>query len=278
MKNSSLHRVEKSRPCPVCHKPDWCVVAGDPEDPPRVFCQRVESSTRVGALGFLHVLRQCPLDSYSKPLAPKPIDHEYWEGLAASYVRALEPGRLRAFSEGLGVSAESLRLLGVGWTGQCWSFPMYDDRARTKGIRLRRPDGFKYAVRGSSQGLFMAASQAPPRELWVTEGPTDAAALLSIGLPVIGRPSCMGCEATLSKLLTRAQCENVVVVADADGPGRRGARDLALVLAGSIGRVTVIEPPGGVGDAREAIRRGADINAFVQKKARAMALGLGGVA
>ena len=42
-------RVSRSDPCPICGKPDWCVVAED-----AVICARIESLKRCGEAGWLH--------------------------------------------------------------------------------------------------------------------------------------------------------------------------------------------------------------------------------
>lgn len=46
-------RVSKNNPCPVCGKPDWCLIGSEGD---RAICQRVESSERHGEAGFLHRL------------------------------------------------------------------------------------------------------------------------------------------------------------------------------------------------------------------------------
>lgn len=50
-------RVGKRRPCPICHKTDWCLVAGPADCPAAVICARVESPKQCAEAGWLHVLR-----------------------------------------------------------------------------------------------------------------------------------------------------------------------------------------------------------------------------
>ena len=50
-------RVSKAKPCPVCGKPDWCLVTGPQGDSTAAICARVESPKRCGEAGWLHVLR-----------------------------------------------------------------------------------------------------------------------------------------------------------------------------------------------------------------------------
>ena len=48
-------RVTRRRPCPVCGKPNWCLVSKGSE-PSKAICQRVESAHRWGDAGWLHDL------------------------------------------------------------------------------------------------------------------------------------------------------------------------------------------------------------------------------
>jgi hypothetical protein len=188
---------------------------------------------------------------------------------------------LHQFARQLGVSAASLTVLGVGWSAghDAYSLPMADTDGRVVGIRLRRPDGAKFAVRGGREGLFLpvpsgsdgalSASRACARvrmlafpnvmgmRLLICEGPTDAAALLDLGYGrVVGRPSCTGGVKLLGELVRQRRPADVVIVADADEAGRHGADNLAGVLVCYCPKVRVIVPPGGVKDARDYLRAG----------------------
>jgi hypothetical protein len=119
------------------------------------------------------------------------------------------------------------------------------------------PDGRKLSVKGGKEGLFIPEGIDAHDLLLVCEGPTDTAALLDLGFSVVGRPSCMGGVALLVKMMQEHRPEGVVIVADADAPGQRGAESLAAVLVAYCPEVRVITPPAGVKDAREWRRRGA---------------------
>ena len=54
---SAAAAVDSRPACPICRKAG-CFVAGD--DPPAVVCRRVTSAEAVGAIGYLHVLREGP--------------------------------------------------------------------------------------------------------------------------------------------------------------------------------------------------------------------------
>src|SRR5207253_1067400 len=100
--------------------------------------------------------------------------------------------RLLQLADSLGLSMTSLCQFGVGWATEhrSWSFPMRDAESNVVGIRLRRPDGFKFAVKGGKEGLFIPEDRnAQSSPLLIAEGVTDAAALLDMGFTnVVGRP------------------------------------------------------------------------------------------
>jgi hypothetical protein len=152
----------------------------------------------------------------------------------------------------LGVEVWALVALGLGWTGRNWSFPMFDQQRRCVGIRMRTPCGRKFAVAGSKDGVFL-----PPGilggHLLLTEGPTDAAAMLGLGFDVCGRPACL---AGVNFCIDLARGRDAIVVADRDEAGRQGAHRLAARLILGSRSVRVIEPPEGFKDVREWVKRG----------------------
>jgi DNA primase len=165
----------------------------------------------------------------------------------------------------LGVSAESLRRLSVGWSPKhrAWSFPMSNAAGDVLGIRLRLPGGRKLSVKGGKEGLFLPEGIDAGGPLLVCEGPTDTAALLDLGFNVVGRPSCTGGVKLLVELVRKHRPEGVVIVADADAPGQRGAERLAAVLLAYSASVRIIAPPAPIKDAR-AWRQGGAMAADVQ--------------
>jgi len=93
--------------------------------------------------------------------------------------------------------------------------------------------------------------------LLIAEGPTDTAAILDLGFSAVGRPSCTGGVNLLVELVRTLKPSGVVIVADGDAPGQRGAETLATVLVAYSASVRIIAPPSGVKDAREWKRSGA---------------------
>jgi phage/plasmid primase-like uncharacterized protein len=178
--------------------------------------------------------------------------------LANGYRDAVDPVHLDALARSLGLTVDSLTALDIGWSAhnRAWSFPMRDAAGAVLGIRLRRPDGSKFAVRGGREGLFLPATDPIDPNLVVCEGPTDAAALLDLGFTaVVGRPSCTGGIKLLVELVQRRHPDEVVIVADRDQPGRRGADNLASVLLPHCSSARVVVPRR-YKDAREFVQAG----------------------
>jgi phage/plasmid primase-like uncharacterized protein len=197
----------------------------------------------------------------ARPIALRPTEprHDH-ANLAAAYRDAVNPDQLEQLARRLGLSVDSLTALGIGWSQYhcAWSFPMSDANGNVLGIRLRQPDGSKFAVKGGNDGLFIPSGERADSTLQVCEGPTDTAALLDMGFAnVVGRPSCTGGIRLLADLVQGQQCPAVVIVADSDEPGRRGADNLASVLVLYSRSLRVVQPPAGIKDARDWLRAGA---------------------
>ena len=254
-------RVSREVRCPVCGKADWCLVAPDGS---AAICPRVESAKRCGDAGFLHRLTAAEPRSRGPrrivfPARPAPPD---LTAIARQYQHAAPADRLTAFAAELGVPVASLTAYSVGWaaTYPAWSFPMRDPATGTvTGIRLRPPVGRKFSVTGGKESLFLPdAMSTEDGVLLVTEGASDAIAAHGIGfVNGVGRPSCTGGTSHLVALVRRRKPARVVIVADNDEPGVRGAEALASVLALYSRDVRVIAPPAGTKDVREWTAAGA---------------------
>lgn len=258
-------RVTRRRPCPICGRPDWCTFVGPDDSPTVVCCMRVESDRPTKNGGWLHRLRP---DDNGRPnrrrvrtVATKPDERPVLDsgGFARQCQLGTSPQALAQLADSLGVTRQSLERLGVGWSPRyrAWTFPMSNAAGEVVGIRLRKPDGGKLSVRGGKEGLFIPTGLQPGGRLLVCEGPSDTAACLDWGFQVVGRPSCTGGVRLLVELVKRMQPEEVVIVADDDGPGQRGAENLARVLLAYVPVVRVIAPPAPHKDARAWLRAGA---------------------
>lgn len=183
-----------------------------------------------------------------------------WEGprlppeslaaVAEQHQRALLTSGLTFLSKDLGVTAASLLSLGIGWdaTNRAWSFPMRNGAGAIVGFRLRRPDGRKFTVRGTHEGIFLPIGLRSREQLFVAEGPTDTAALLDKDINAVGRPSCHGGMSQILDLLRLCAIRDVVIVADRDRPGQQGAERLASAVL-RYATLRIVTPP--AGDVRE---------------------------
>lgn len=134
------------------------------------------------------------------------------------------------------------------------------------GTAYRDANGGKTFAPGGKRGLIVAwpldryAGTSAANPVFVCEGASDTAALLGLSLDAVGVPMAGQCGEMLSELLAG---RHVVIVADADQTGRRGAAKIATALVSVCASVRIIEPPEGVKDARAAVIAGADRAAFV---------------
>ena len=252
-------RVSRQNPCPTCRHPDWCGISANGE---LVCCMRIQSDRPARNGGWIHRLVE-PLPQLPPPPAAARDEIDAPALMARWQHDHTTPEQVAGHAADLGVAPDALRRLGMAWAPphRAWAFPMRNECERTVGIRLRAEDGRKWAVRGSHSGLFIPQGLAGGRPVLICEGPTDTAAALTLGCDAVGRPSCEGNVATLTAWLCRRHCDEVVILADHDAPGLRGAQKLAAVLP-CAHRIAI--PP--CKDIREWLRLGAthdDVSALI---------------
>lgn len=277
-------RCTKRFPCVICGHADWCLTErANPEDPARALCQRTESDRRWGKAGYLHVRRGSGRRSYSRTRT-RTLRSGSNELLASEQERLLgeidELGR-NELAQQLGVSAESLRRLGLGQMSPdhaaqwgftfhrgAWTFPMKLATGEVVGIRIRLNSGKKLAINGSRNALFIPSELSSPiTQLLIAEGESDTAALLDLGYAAIGRPGCTNGVDMIVKYVRRNGVQDVVIVADRDEEGLQGAVALATSVRAYIRTVRIIQPPQGIKDARAWRKAGAtraDVDAQIQ--------------
>lgn len=255
--------VTRQNPCPICQKTDWCCF-GDRA----MKCMRVESSHPCASGGWYHFY-----DNKVKPdfipkakSAPAQIDAA---GLMKRIYKDTSISIIKEQAQLLGVTPDSLELIGAGWYKEknALAFPMRDGAGDIVGIRLRNRLGFKWAVSGSRNGLFIPQELDSALVTFLPEGPTDVCAFLSIGIQAIGRPSVMSGNQWLAEYLRVVGICRVVIVADNDKikqlgnkegrPGIEGAirlkKDLKMVSVDWM-------PPSPIKDVREFVNRGGKAN------------------
>jgi hypothetical protein len=250
-------RVSRSKPCPVCHKADWCLTSPDGA---AAICQRIsEGAVKLcGQAGWLHILRDlAPLFKF-KPgrvrLIPTQPLFRQWDGLVARYQKNIRAHECSQYAAKMGLSEQSLDQLYIGRCSQGYSFPMRSGTQSICGVQIRCYDGTKLCVPGSRLGLFIPRGFGKGDFVMICEGLSDTAAALDLGFSdAVGRASCMTGQNDLIQL---CQGQKVVIVGDNDPPGRRGAETLAWKLALSCPEVKVIYPPVCCKDFREWKKRG----------------------
>lgn len=246
-------RASERNPCPICkdlHRTQgWCLIHVDGA---AVICPRVmEGSTRdLGESGYLHRLddgndrdprpRRVRAVAHARTVTLPTIDAEEY---ANRCVSDLDSEKFEFLVRHLDIMPAALLLLDVGWCERLrvYTFPMRDGRGKAIGIRTRSITGDKKAVVGSRSGLFVPNTLRTKPTLYVCEGPTDAAAMLALGLMAIGRASCRGGKEHILEFVRRHKYNDIVVMADNDPPdqnGRRpgldGSRKLAEELYGHL--------------------------------------------
>jgi len=256
-------RVTPQRLCLICGKPTWCLVA---EDGSAAICPRIsEGSTRdLGEAGFLHLLgdwRSLPPVDWQPPVR-KPPRKPYCDwGLLARTFAANIGTRREELAQKLGVSVESLERLGTGFNPRdlYWSFPERDGRGQVIGILRRLLDGTKRRMAGSQNGLCYPLDwDTGAGPVLLVEGPSDTAALLTMGLTVVGRPSNRGGADFLADLLAAIPPERSIIVigerdekTDGRWPGKEGAVGTAEKLVEKLDRpIGWSLPPDGAKDSR----------------------------
>ena len=227
-----------------------------------MLCQRIESTKPHSKGGWFHAYdKTLPMVTLPKPKpAPPKIN-------AAAILLAYKSKRsINELAIKLGVSVDSLQALNVEWseTSKAWAFPMFDGDGTMIGIRLRNETGDKWAVTGSRQGIFLPSKMVTngnaPKIAFLPEGPTDTAALLTLGFFAIGRPTCNSGNEMIAQALKRLKIFKVVVVSDNDGikvTGQRPGIEGAMKLKKELKLSSIIwMPPAPIKDVREYLNKG----------------------
>lgn len=222
-------RASRSEPCPVCGKRDYCSVSANGEV---VCCMRVKSANPSnGSLGgWIHrLIDPLPIINPAR-LSPKAKPVIDWGAEAQSMFESPTAAEERYYLERtLNVKQSALVELKVGRGWDVYrhkpfsSWPERDAAGRVVGIVRRYRDGQKKTMRYSSHGLYFAEPlvRMCKGPVFLVEGGSDTAALLGIGLNVVGRPSNLGGVKLLAELLGGLR-NSVIVVGERDNKPKDG--------------------------------------------------------
>lgn len=140
------------------------------------------------------------------------------------------------------------------------AYPEFNGSAQVTGMAHRCTDGTKKALKGSHRGIYIPKTflnfDGP---IYCCEGPSDTAALLTMGLAAVGRPSAFGGIQHLTTLFGKLPVDRKVVILgendrkdDGRWPGREAAVKLASMIEEVLERsIDVALPPEGFKDVRD---------------------------
>lgn len=264
------YKATRKMRCPICEKPDWCVFT----DKLAVCYRQHEGALRQTPNGgYLHSLdgeRPKYIPFRLEKLPEPEID------FFSMFDRMrITDGFIDGLAAELGVCPRALEMIPTGWSGdyQAMAFPMKDGTGKTIGIRLRTRDGAKFAWPGSRQGLFIPEMDGELAErmrdgILICEGPTSLAALLTLGIPAIGRPSNLGGKDLIVEFFKiHYQLRRIGILKDRDTKPiaveqtARGVKDLAEALS-RFAIVKVFSPPR-MKDARDWLKAGATFDSVL---------------
>lgn len=219
--NCHWNRVSRSEPCPICGCPENCTVSADGN---AVWCGRVDAGSKRQNDGgqFLHFVGTTDDGTVrfeSPPRASSPAAVRDWESVSEVAYGHPDAARKRENLAGtLGVTLGSLELLRVGWTTGTgkqfyYTFPERDAAGGITGIIRRFSDGRKRMMSGGNRGLtYVANWRDYEGPVMLPEGASCTAALVSLGLCAIGRPSNIGGTGLLSELLRTVPDDKAILV------------------------------------------------------------------
>lgn len=201
------------------------------------------SCGRAGTLtkGMMEILEQQKTKKKSQDRRTNSVD---WESLVQLYKENINI--IGPYGLGIEWDVSDLILdnLTIGFDGEAWTFPMRNEYNEIIGIQRRFPDGFKCAIEGSRNGLFVPIPIPYPSVYFITEGVSDLAALLDLGYYGIARPNYNSCNDMVDEWLRINLSDEILyykvfIIADNDAPGFTGAKQLANRTGISEGNIIV---------------------------------------
>lgn len=249
-------RVKRGKLCPICQKPDWCLIA---DDGSKAICMRTPGGEREidmpHGVGYLHHVGEVVQGAGTLNVLPGGAKMQFvseikrqsfydWLNIFDDIRGDTTDEDFERLAGLLGITSDALDQADFAYcrSREAWAIPMRDHLGEICGLRYRSEDGRKWAHRGSQSGLFWPHSIGnQDRGTWyIAEGPTDVAALLQLGLPAIGKPSATGGLQDLRQLIYEGRLRDVVIVADSDIPGKQGAEKTAAAIMSACRTVKIV--------------------------------------
>ena len=230
-----LRTIDLGILCPVCKKPDGCLIA---DDGTAAICSRKSEGcvkkVGKGAFhgGWLHILGDFKPQKHETPKKPF-VDWSKW---SVKFAIQLAENR-EAFGklcQSININPISALRFYIGWHKGWLTIPSYGVSGRIVGIQ-RRQGNIKRYMRYSGMGVFVPSAfyQNPSDTVAVTEGWTDTVTALEYGYNAIGRVNAwVGNEEVLMFVKTHPSIERVLIFADndEDGVGLAGANECRDML------------------------------------------------
>jgi len=252
-----MKRTNYNHLCPICNHPDGCLYAWDGG---AAICSRIKEGSvkTVGdgpfSGGYLHILKE---GFKPKPMRKKRPISINWNILNQCYIKTWSKCHFKPFA----VSDSALEQIETGWDGEAYTFSLRNSDDEITGIQRRFPSGKKRMVKGSLNGIFIPRLDWDKLSnkwcLFICEGVSDTATALDMGLPAIGRHNCGTGKDHIIKFCAKKKPQRIVIVADNDEAGVKGAKLLGREICCSYKLFTmpmpelkVIVPPAGVKDLR----------------------------
>jgi len=221
--------------CPICKKPDGCLVA---EDGTAAICSRISEGSvkKVGKGpfhgGWLHITGDF------KPIKYRVPEKKYvnWNLWATRFGKQLIENReeFGKLCQSIGLNPISALRFYIGWSKGWLTIPVYSMMRSISGIQ-RRQGKIKRYMEHSSMGVFVPSAffQNPSNTVAVCEGWTDTVTAIEYGYNAIGRVNAwVGNEEVLMYIKTHPFIKYVLIFADRDddGVGLAGANECRDLL------------------------------------------------
>jgi hypothetical protein len=139
-------------------------------------------------------------------------------------------------------SLRTIRELDLGFDGARLTIPIRNRAGELRGVLGYDPFGRRdpkmRAVQGTRLGLMPHPARETSQHIILVEGPPDAIAARSAGLPAIAVPGTHAWKGSSSQLL---QGRRITIVMDCDPPGRQAADQIAHDLAAAATAVEIVD-------------------------------------